>query len=81
MEIKRIKKHPNRNRMKKNIQSTNIIISESNAFFNKSTVKRAIKIAVVSGSIFGVLYASKYLLNATAKMIYSCKNLRDAWRK
>ncbi len=80
MYYKRRRKRP-KNRIEENLQNIKVLTHHSDEFFNRPNVKRVIKIAVVSGTVFGALYISKYFLNATAKMIDSYKNVRDAWRK
>lgn len=50
-------------------------------FLGNPTVKVVAKTVMISGTILGMLYLSKYFLRATAKMIRCCKEVRDAWRE
>ncbi|WP_027393518.1 hypothetical protein [Aquimarina latercula] len=67
--------------MKQNINTIKKITKESEPFFKKPIVKTVTNTIVIGGTIFGVLYLSKYFFNATAKMIRSFKEVRDACRE
>ncbi|WP_438710261.1 hypothetical protein ACSTS3_14405 [Aquimarina muelleri] len=56
-------------------------VTQKDYFSEKPIVKIIANTVLISGTIFGVLFLSRYFLSATAKMINSCKEVRDAWKK
>ncbi len=64
--------------IKQNINTIRRIAHESEPFFKKPVVKKVTTTIVVGGTIFGLLYLSKYFFSATAKMIRSFKEVKDA---
>ncbi|GAA3522325.1 hypothetical protein GCM10022393_41080 [Aquimarina addita] len=78
---KRTKKHPIIRRVEEHIDVIEKFTHKSDAFFNKPIVKKVGKTILITGAVFGGLFLSKYFLSATAKMIKSCKEIKDAWKR
>ena len=43
--------------------------------------KRIVKTIAIAGAVIGVLYFSKYFINAAAETVKACKNWRNAIRR
>ncbi len=67
--------------MQQNIDTIKKITQESEPFFKKPIVKTVTSTIVIGGTVFGILYLSKYFFSATAKMIRSFKEVRDACKE
>ena len=83
MERKRIRKPsiPNRQtELEDHLTHIKKTTTPGDQFFNKPLVRNIAKTIIISGTAFGVLYVSRYFLGATANLIKSCKELRDAWK-
>ena len=57
------------------------VVSSSDSFFKKPVVKGITKTIAIGSVVFGALYISKYFFSATAKMIRSFKEVRDACKE
>ncbi|MBG6170405.1 hypothetical protein IWQ47_003490 [Aquimarina sp. EL_43] len=55
--------------------------TQGDDFLNKPIVKTVTKTILISGGIFGALYISKYFFSATAKMIKSFKEVKNACKE
>ncbi|WP_035085220.1 hypothetical protein [Aquimarina latercula] len=67
--------------MQQNIDTIKKLTKESQPFFKKPIVKTVTNTIVIGGTVFGMLYLSKYFFSATAKMIRSFKEVRDACKE
>ncbi|WP_103866716.1 hypothetical protein [Aquimarina sp. I32.4] len=78
---KHLKKKPDQDRIKQNINTIRKMVTKSEPCFNKPIVKTITNTIVIGGTVFGTLYLSKYFFSATAKMIRSFKEVRDACKE
>ncbi len=81
MQRRETKKYPQKKRVPTNIDRIRKMAAQSEPFFKKPVVKKITNTIIISGTIFGVLYISKYFLSATAKMIRSFKEVKDACKE
>ncbi|MHA7056788.1 hypothetical protein ACWGOQ_0006180 [Aquimarina sp. M1] len=81
MQTRRIKKDLSKKKIKENIHTIRKITKESEPFFKKPILKTVTNTIVIGGTVFGMLYLSKYFFSATAKMIRSFKEVRDACKE